>query len=80
MEGNSRTSCVHKFRVKTNRLAMTDDEDNIVSHPEKVASMFNEYFINIAESISNPDEVNEDTDTLSLVQRHSNHTSITWIK
>ncbi len=32
-----------------------------------MASMFNEYFVNIAQSIGNPDEVNEDTDARSLV-------------
>ncbi len=65
---------------QTGYVVLTDDKDNIVSHPEKVASMFNENFIDVAESIGNPDEVNEDTDTQSVVQRHSNHTSITWIK
>ncbi len=69
------------FKLKqTGYVVLTDDKDNIFAHPEKVASMFIEYFINIAESIGNLDEVSEDTDTQSLVQRHSNHTSITWIK
>ncbi len=56
-----------------------DERGDIVSNQTTLASMFNDYFVNIAESIGNPDEVSEDTDARSLVQRHSNHSSIMWI-
>ena len=70
-------SCTSK---QAGRVFLVDDSRGIASNQTTVASMFNEYFVNIAESIGNPDEVNEDTEARSLVQkRHSNHSSIMWI-
>ncbi len=44
-----------------------DDREDTVSNQTMVASMFHEYFVNIADSIDNPDEVNEDTNARSRV-------------
>ncbi len=59
-------------------ILMKDDE--IFSHPEVVASVFNDYFINIAKNIGNDDSISDTDNVMTCLIKHANHNSVKNIR
>jgi hypothetical protein len=61
-----------------NIILMRDDE--VFTQPRVVASMFNEYFTNIAKNIGSDDSFNYEDNVMSCLKLHEKHDSVINIK
>ncbi len=54
--------------------------DHILTDPENVSKIFNDYFGSVAESIGVPDSIAGEEPVVAIVNRHKEHTSVKAIK
>ena len=55
------------------------DDGKLISHQNNVANIFNDYFVNITENLSEPSHV-LNMNTSDLLDHYANHSSVTHIK
>ena len=68
----------HKCINKDDSILLCHN-DSVVSKPEQVGELFNEYFINITNNIGKDDSIKELENTMTSIYQHKDHTSIKTI-
>ena len=69
----------HKCNIKNDNIILLRNNE-VFTQPDAVASIFNDYFTNIAENIGSDDSIKDEDNVLSCLVSHSDHDSITNIK
>ena len=69
----------HKSYNRNDTIILMKDEE-VFTNPTVVASLFNNYFTDIAKNIGSEDTFNHDDNVSSCLMKHENHDSVINIK